>query len=31
MEHFLEEIALLAHWYINQNEKSKKYKSSDLS
>ena len=31
MEHFLEGIALLRHWYINPNEKSNKYKSSLLS
>ena len=31
MEHFLEGIALLWHWYINPNEKSNKYKSSLLS
>ena len=31
MEHFLEEIAPLRHWYINPNEKSNKYKSSLLS
>ena len=31
MEHFLEEIALLRHWYINPNEKRNKYKSSLLS
>ena len=30
MEHFLEIIALLRHWYINPNEKSDKYKSSLL-
>ena len=28
MEHFLEGIAPLRHWYINPNEESKKYKSS---
>ena len=28
MAHFLEGIAPLRHWYINQNEKSNKYKSS---
>ena len=27
MEHFLEGIAPLRHWYINPNEKSNKYKS----
>ena len=27
MEHLLEEIALLRHWYVNPNEKSNKYKS----
>ena len=31
MEHFLEGIAPLRHWYITPNEKSKKYKSSLLS
>ena len=31
MEHFLEGIAPLRHWYINPNEKSNKYKSSLLS
>ena len=31
MEHFLEGIALLRHWYIKPNEKSNKYKSSFLS
>ena len=31
MEHFLEGIAWLRHWYINPNEKSNKYKSSLLS
>ena len=31
MEHFLEGIAPLRHWYINQNEKGNKYKSSLLS
>ena len=31
MEHFLERIALLRHWFINPNEKSNKYKSSLLS
>ena len=30
MEHFLEGIAPLRHWYINLNEKSNKYKSSHL-
>ena len=30
MEHFLEGIALLRHWYINSNEKINKYKSSLL-
>ena len=30
MEHFLEGIALLGHWYINPNEKSNKCKSSLL-
>ena len=30
MEHFLEGIAPLRHWYINPNEKSNKYKSSLL-
>ena len=28
MEHFLEGIAPLRHWYINPSEKSNKYKSS---
>lgn len=28
---FLEEIALIKHWHINLNEKSNKYKSSDLT
>ena len=27
MEHYLEGIAPLRHWYINPNEKSNKYKS----
>ena len=31
MEHFLEGIALLRHWYINPIEKSNKYKSSLMS
>ena len=31
MEHFLEGITLLRHWYFNANEKSSKYKSSFLS
>ena len=31
MEHFLEGIAPLRHWYINPDEKSNKYKSSLLS
>ena len=31
MEHFLEGIAPLRHWYINPNEKSNKYKSSLVS
>ena len=31
MEHFLEVIAPLRHWYISPNEKSNKYKSSLLS
>ena len=31
MEHFLEGIAPLRHWYINPNEKSNTYKSSLLS
>ena len=31
MEHFLEGIAPLRHWYINPIEKSNKYKSSFLS
>ena len=31
MEHFLEVIALLRHWYIDTNEKSKKYKFSHLN
>ena len=31
MEYFLEGIVLLRHWYINPNEKSKKYNSSLLS
>ena len=31
MEHFLEGIAPVRHWYINPNEKSKKYISSLLS
>ena len=31
MEHFVEGIALLRHWYINPNEKSNKYISSLLS
>ena len=31
MEHSVEEIAPLRHWYINANEKSNKYKSSLLS
>ena len=31
MEHSLEGIAPLRHWYINPNEKSNKYKSSLLS
>ena len=31
MEHFLEGIAPLRHWYINPNEKGNKYKSSLLS
>ena len=31
MEHFLEGIAPLTHWYINPNEKSNKNKSSLLS
>ena len=31
MEHFLEGIAPLRHWYINPNEKSNKCKSSLLS
>ena len=30
MEHFLEGIAPLRHWYINPNEKSNKYKYSLL-
>lgn len=28
MEHFLDGIAPLKHWYINANEKRNKYKSS---
>ena len=28
MEHFIEIIALLRHWYINPNDKSNKYKCS---
>ena len=31
VEHFLEGITPLRHWYINPNEKSNKYKSSLLS
>ena len=31
MEHFLEGIGPLRHWYINPNKKSNKYKSSLLS
>ena len=31
MEHLLEGIAPLRHWYINPNEKSNKYKPSLLS
>ena len=31
MEHFFEGIAPLRHWYINPNEKSNKYKSSELT
>ena len=31
MEHFLEGIAPLTHWYINPNKKSNKYKYSLLS
>ena len=31
MEHFLEGIDPLRHWYINPNEKSNNYKSSLLS
>ena len=31
MEQILEGIAPLRHWYINQNEKSNKYKSYPLS
>ena len=31
MEHLVEGIALLRHWYINPNEKCNKYKSSLLS
>ena len=31
MENFLERIAFLRHWFINQNEESNKYKYSLLS
>ena len=31
MDHFIEGIAPLRHWYINPNEKSNKYKLSLLS
>ena len=31
MEHFLEGISILRHWYIDPNEKSNKYKSSLLN
>ena len=31
MEHFLEGVAPLRHWYTNPNEKSNKYKSSLLN
>ena len=31
LQHFLEEIAPLRHWYINANENSNKYKTSILS
>ena len=31
MEHYIEGITSLRHWYINPNEKSNKFKSSLLS